>query len=86
MRLWGERKENGCLCIMGYVSAQGKQSKCLLEGWRQTLDLVIQRKGQGLLRLTVGTSLVIQCEDSMLPMQETQVGSLVRELDPTCCN
>ena len=28
MRLWGERKENGCLCIMDYVSAQGKQSKC----------------------------------------------------------
>lgn len=27
-RPWGERKENGCLCIMGYVSVQGKQGKC----------------------------------------------------------
>lgn len=33
-----------------------------------------------------GTSMVVQGEDSELPMHGAWVPSLVRALDPTCCN
>ena len=33
---------------------------------------------------SLGTSLVVQCWDSTLPMQGAWVSSLVRELNPTC--
>ena len=67
------RKEREWVSVYNGLCFSSRETEQVsLVGWRQTLDLVIQRKRQGLLTLTVGTSLVIQCEDSMLPVQVTR--------------